>query len=43
VQISNLILQVSDVERSPHFDQDILEFPLLYAPGAFRFLDGGGV
>ncbi|NIA26207.1 MAG: hypothetical protein GWP04_11650 [Gammaproteobacteria bacterium] len=43
MQISNLILQVSDMERSLHFYQDVLELPLLHASGAFAFLDGGGV
>lgn len=43
MQISNLILQVSDMERSLTFYRDVLELPLLHASGAFAFLDGGGV
>jgi len=43
VQISNLILQVSDLERSLRFYRDVLDLPLLHASGAFAFFDGGGM
>lgn len=43
MEISNIILQVADLERSLAFYRDLLGLRLLHADGAFAFLDGGGV
>lgn len=43
MQISNVILQVSDMQRSLLFYRETLQLPMLHASGALAFFDGGGV